>query len=227
MMTPMLGALILLAVAHYCVPAIAGVCPTGWERFGDSCYFAKKERMTWTNAGMFCERLGGNLAVPNSQEEQDFLWMTVEEYLGPFSSPPWDYGTFIGCDDVAMEGSWYCNSLPLQYENWAPNKPDNYHNGEHCAIIVPFEGQWDDGSCDLIRFSVCEVRLSRVAFCETSAVRSFTETQCALDGSAAEPPPVGHILSCGKACRSEPYCRSFNLMQLSAGEMYCELHGAN
>ena len=74
--------------------AIAAPCPLGWYDWRDSCYTALKEKLTWFDAVTACQRLGGGLMVPNSEEEHKFILKVRRELFSGFSY----ISKWIGCD---------------------------------------------------------------------------------------------------------------------------------
>ena len=62
-------------------------------------------------------------------------------------------------------------------------------------------------------------------FClQTGNDGRFT-SQCLFNHVTKEQAGNG-IVSCGKACRSDPRCRSFNLLEQEGGKMVCQLNNA-
>lgn len=79
-------------------------------------------QMTWTQAEAFCKELGGNLAVVNSETDN-------EKILELLKNPIWNpemrgNGCWLGA--AAQEDkSWqWCDGTPLVYENWSVGNPD-------------------------------------------------------------------------------------------------------
>ncbi len=52
----------------------AEICPPNWHQHGKSCYFVITDTLDWYGARNSCVDFGANLAVPNSQSEQTFIW---------------------------------------------------------------------------------------------------------------------------------------------------------
>ena len=221
-MTPV--TLLSLLALVCAVPAVSGECPPEWMQFGDSCYFLNIKRLPQEKASSHCKELNGNLAFPDTQEEQDFLWgVYFEDFnaIGRYARGPW-----IGCDDIETEGVWSC--INLTYINWCPGEPNDYKGTEDCLELRPrWNGKWNDASCHERRVSLCEVRLSRSAaqaVCKISTGTSLAGTLCVIN-TKAETSAVRRVMSCGKACRSDPKCRSFTARLGSGG--VCELDDDN
>ena len=43
-----------------------------------------------------------------------------------------------------------------EYTNFAAGQPDNYNNNEHCAEIMPSNGQWNDAFCNGRKGRACQ-----------------------------------------------------------------------
>ncbi len=51
-----------------------GSCPTGWQLFGDYCYyFSLEDTSTWNGAQATCEGMNANLVSIHDAAEQSFL----------------------------------------------------------------------------------------------------------------------------------------------------------
>ncbi|XP_052770804.1 perlucin-like protein [Mya arenaria] len=75
-------------------------CPKGWIRIEISCYYLATGLMTWADAELHCEELGGTLAAITTQDESSsiFAWLANE---GVATGSVW-----IGGNDIAVEGTW-------------------------------------------------------------------------------------------------------------------------
>ncbi|TFJ97432.1 IgY5 [Platysternon megacephalum] len=47
-----------------------GCCPSGWGRFGQSCYWFSGEQKTWEESNLFCKAQNAHLVVINTRDEQ-------------------------------------------------------------------------------------------------------------------------------------------------------------
>ncbi|XP_033630317.1 perlucin-like protein [Asterias rubens] len=80
-------------------------CPTGWVKWRESCYILLPDKMNWMQADAICKRPGSNLVVPDSREENHFIYeWAVKESVG----------MWIGCTDVVQEGVWLCGGQPAR-----------------------------------------------------------------------------------------------------------------
>jgi hypothetical protein len=104
----------------------------------------------WSEAGFACQTLGAYLATIESAEEQAVVASLQD---GSEISTAW-----IGGSDQAAEGAWvWVDGAPFAYTNWDPGEPNDYGDGEDCAVIrFSREGRWDDRSCSGTLSFVCE-----------------------------------------------------------------------
>lgn len=49
------------------------ICPNGWMRFGDSCYYYERKKMTFDKAEVHCLQLGGTMFVADTVQEWDMV----------------------------------------------------------------------------------------------------------------------------------------------------------
>ncbi|KAI4893608.1 hypothetical protein NFI96_030284, partial [Prochilodus magdalenae] len=117
-----------------------------------SVYNITTERRSWNESRQFCKDLGGDLAVINSREEQEFLSNLF------VSTEAW-----IGLTDIDTEGVWkWVDGSALTTEFWWPGEPNNINN-EDCAVTnfrfaaarsVP---AWADIPCAEPKVGICEI----------------------------------------------------------------------
>ncbi|XP_028814316.1 aggrecan core protein [Denticeps clupeoides] len=124
-------------------------CKVNWKEFMGSCYLFSPERASWMDAELRCQELDSHLVSIASQQEQDFVSSTADEYQ------------WIGLSDrdVQSEFRW-TDRTPLRYQNWRPNQPDYLNPGEDCVVMIWHEGgQWDDIPCNYHLPFICKSRL--------------------------------------------------------------------
>ena len=194
--------------------SLAAICPPGWYRYGESCYYIITSPLNWTDAKTACADLQGRLAVPRSEMEQSFIWNTYVNIS--HGTPP--HSLWIDCNDREEEGNW--QQCPLVdesagYQNWKDGEPNDYGNGEDCAIIHrDLVGKWEDRHCSGTYYAVCQqpaATSSTPAYCLHASPDGRISSRC-LVGHVVKELPADGVVSCGKACRLEPRCRSFNLL---------------
>ncbi len=109
-------------------------------------YFS--EKMTWSEAKAYCEKIGGYLVSVTSQEEQNLIYTNV---LVPNGSPE----CWIGLSDVENEGTWkWANGEGFYYSNWHANEPSDKVGNENYTLFYS-NGTWNDGGNGRLPF-ICE-----------------------------------------------------------------------
>ncbi len=108
--------------------------------------------MTWHEACVYCQKLGGHLVTITSKEENDFVYRN----LGIDGINIW-----IGATDETEEGTWqWVTGEPFIYSNWATQMPDDYQHGQDYAIFWDLSPQrWDDNGlpeCNCRYVFICE-----------------------------------------------------------------------
>ncbi|XP_038058758.1 asialoglycoprotein receptor 2-like [Patiria miniata] len=113
-------------------------CPPPWIQWGGKCYRAIMNPLTWAEAKDECIKMGGVLAVPQSQEETDFLMRLVPTRF------------WINCNNFEEEGIWKCLDLTdeVEFMNWAAKQPDNHGGNEDCVELFR-SGKWNDLPCHI------------------------------------------------------------------------------
>ena len=217
-----LGDLLFLVMGFWCGPTLAEICPPDWHRYGESCYVVITRRINWHAANRTCVELQANLAVPNSQSENSFIWDLL--FQQTYGQTPL-YGAWIGLNDIKEEGNWH-NQKTDVYENWGTGQPNAIINAD-CAALNLVYRTWSAQYCTNLRFASCErpVNTATPVFCIQTGDDGRLTTQCLFRHVMKELPGTG-VISCGKACRSEPRCRSFNLLEQGGGKMVCQLNNA-
>ena len=124
-------------------------CPHGWDEYDNSCYkvmtgFRYTQKLSWKNARAVCLGFGGDLVSIKNEEEIKFL------------SSEYDF-LWIGLNDRSKEGQYvWSDGSPFNssvFNNWNDGEPNNQGN-EDCVEIK--SGKWNDESCSLGRFYICE-----------------------------------------------------------------------
>ncbi|XP_033642468.1 asialoglycoprotein receptor 2-like [Asterias rubens] len=219
----------ILLLLFGCYTAMTAICPTDWQRYGESCYLLMIQRMNWTEANDTCVNSNAALAVPNSKTEHTFIWSMFLEFINGSESAK---HLWIGCYFNQEARGW--QNCPMRnesntYENWKRNNPEHDEPATDCvAMNWKHNGQWVDNQCAWKYFSVCELQVDTTphSFCLQTGTDGRIKSQC-LVGHVMKELRADGVVSCGNACRSEPRCRSFNLlMKQGPGDMVCQLNNA-
>ncbi len=209
---------LLLLMTMQSIVIVLSSCPAGWVKWRQSCYFLLPEKMNWIQAEAACKRPGSNLIVPDSREENHFIFEWAVKENG---------GLWIGCTDAAQEGVWLCGGQPANFTNWGNNSPSNDIDLNCARITVYRRGVWSDKeSChgDVHKLVACEMPVPMVP---------IYHTLLGTDGRVSQYCPLNHVIdnlaiegviACGWACTSVPPCHSFNVWQSSEKEKKCQLN---
>ncbi len=100
-------------------------------------FFYVNEDLTWHEARIRAEELGGHLATFTSEAE----WLVMREQVGLSDSQL--VRAWIGATDEAQEGQWeWVTGEEFSYERWDSGEP-NGGSSENYACIWP-DGTWND-----------------------------------------------------------------------------------
>jgi hypothetical protein len=96
--------------------------------------------LTWHEARLKCQELGGKLAVVKSVEENWFMTSLIKNQGVA--------ATWLGATDERVEGRWvWVDGESMRYTNWSPvgGQPNNKKGLEHYLIMmVAHDGKWSD-----------------------------------------------------------------------------------
>ncbi|KAM8728271.1 collectin-12 [Acanthopagrus schlegelii] len=127
-------------------------CPSGFKKFGDSCYYfsSVSQRLNFDESSQFCANMSSYMLIINDNEEQTFVRNAIVG-KGYF---------WLGLTDREEENvwKWVDGTLPV-FKKWKPGQPDNWthghEQGEDCAGLI-HNANWNDFYCtDRIGF-ICE-----------------------------------------------------------------------
>ena len=106
----------------------------------------------WSEARAICQKLDGDLASINNDEEDKLLSSM------PNFSPSIDY--WIGFNDIQQEGNFsWSDGSKFSYKKWASRQPDNANN-EDCGTYKGNWG-WNDLACHNKRRFICKMDSSK------------------------------------------------------------------
>ncbi|XP_033627303.1 hepatic lectin-like [Asterias rubens] len=165
--------------------------------------------MVWYEANRTCAESRANIAIPNSQSEENYIYRKLfqKNFDQAQGAELW-----IGCNDIEEEGKW--QDCPLKgetngYENWGIGEP-SYGGDSDCGHI--WQDQWDDTDCYYPKYAICERHVSTPVSTTQTDINGRLTPQCLLHHAMKELMGNG-VASCGKSCRSHPRCHSFKLME--------------
>jgi hypothetical protein len=109
--------------------------PEDSYEFNGNYYKIYIENLTWDDAKLYCEELGGHLATITTNKEQNFI----------SSINPYSYNLWIGAfRDEAFNWQWVTGE-EWNYNNWGEDEPNNSSSviaNENCVAIWP--DNWND-----------------------------------------------------------------------------------
>ena len=119
---------------------------------GSHKYLLFDDIVTWQEAKIYCEKLGGHLVTITGEAEQNIVYSLVENRKRA--------SYYIGLTDEKQEGNfqWVTNEA-FSYTNWATGQPDNYGGNENYGVIYNEQnGLWNDYTNQNNRLGfVCEI----------------------------------------------------------------------
>ena len=121
-----------------------------------TCYMVFNGPLTWQAAQAQCISLGANLAIIESEAEQDMVSALAAGFV------PGQPDLWLGASDLQSENSFvWVDSKPLVFSRWRSGEPNNQGaNGtdEDCTVIEgdTLAREWDDRSCSSSCPSICE-----------------------------------------------------------------------
>ena len=95
-----------------------------------------------------CQEMGGELAIIESEKENEFIFDLLKKTDGLSPS-----GVWIGLQRQDDGSFQWVDGTPVVYNKWAPGEPNDHLGVEDCAHMYlrvgsPVEGKWNDGPCD-------------------------------------------------------------------------------
>ncbi|MEL6572287.1 MAG: PQQ-dependent sugar dehydrogenase [Pseudomonadota bacterium] len=103
--------------------------------FDGSTYVLGTNGLSWDEAQLEAEALGGTLVRIDSQAEQDFILETFWQ----------NRAIAMDATDLASEGVWVnSDGEEIGFSNWRPGEPNNARGIQDYAWIVSEDGRWDD-----------------------------------------------------------------------------------
>ena len=109
--------LVTFAILFEVVLAIRKSCPTSeWIYQNGSCYLIHDEPvLTWSDSRKMCQSLGGDLVLPRSQEENDFVYRKL--LPGFIDDAIYSNNAWLRCRFI--NNRWDCSDDPSDYTIWS------------------------------------------------------------------------------------------------------------
>ena len=91
-----------------------------------------------------CQEMGGELAIIESEKENEFIFDLVKKTNGLSR-----WGVWIGLQRQDDGSFQWVDGTPVVYNGWATGEPNDNHGREDCAhMYLDVEGKWNDCPCD-------------------------------------------------------------------------------
>lgn len=174
-------------------------CPTGWIGSTDlGCYqfLTAQTDMSWLDAKVQCEIVGGYLAELKTESASQF----VTGIAGIFSAFATNW--HIGLTDLEVEGTWqwFLSHDAVSYTNWGTGSPDiTAFNTKDCAYLEAIGGTatWTDSSCTKVTLGsapLCEYSLTPIA--PTGATATATAATATATTATATATVTSSTITC-------------------------------
>jgi len=122
-------------------------CPPGWINSEEGCFFLNfMESVTWMEAQLECELLGGYLAEPKTEEQAALLTSLAYLEQNIVGVQSW----WLGLTDRGHEGRWvWQHSVEdAEFVFWAPGSPSESSPDLDCVIMNTWENfMWSNQDC--------------------------------------------------------------------------------
>jgi len=130
-------------------------CPSGYQRFRDSCYKYYSDIMNWANLNALCNTVqNGTLVSLNDRFEAYFM----ELLTAPKVTPGSDLQLWIGLHlDPTMSTYVYADAWPVRWTNWDRGQPSRTIASG--CVSHTLNGKWQAVDCNMQLSGVCEVNL--------------------------------------------------------------------
>ncbi|XP_051781490.1 collectin-11 isoform X2 [Erpetoichthys calabaricus] len=112
-------------------------------------YMLVKEEKRYIEAEAYCQGRGGHLSMPKDE--------AANGIIASYISQAGLTRVFIGINDMDREGqfAYVDKSHMTTFNKWRSSEPNNSYDEEDCAEMVD-SGGWNDVSCDITMYFVCE-----------------------------------------------------------------------
>ena len=120
--------------------------------WGNSFFKIYNANMKYDDAKAQCESDGTFLAIPRSQDENDFIWDLIDR------ERMWR-GAWIGIHDIKHEGLFVgVDGSKISWTNWYYGEP-NDADGENGVEISYYSGRWNDVEILETRPFICSINI--------------------------------------------------------------------
>jgi putative heme-binding domain-containing protein len=115
--------------------------PRDATEFQGHSYKFFPEVLTWHQAKVRCEELGGHLPIVTSTAEQTFIADLAKKGVSQVANE----GLWLGATDEQKEGDWrWIDGTVMDFNVWGPGQPNNKENAEHYVLLWLPTSEWSD-----------------------------------------------------------------------------------
>eukprot|EP00117_Sycon_ciliatum_P038686 scpid2705/ scgid1303/ Macrophage mannose receptor 1 len=167
-----------------------GICESGWIQSGRTCLYPatkSSDKLGWFSARAECQKLGGDLAITKTKEENAFVLDYIAANEPTFDQPIW-IGLFVQYPVGTANNQtfyWVDNSTltSYPYRHWGCGEPNNYGGKEHCGVIGIGPGNemsslWNDDGCDKKFNYLCSKAAPKVSPCKDGWLWNKESSSC-------------------------------------------------
>ncbi|XP_063158089.1 macrophage mannose receptor 1-like [Candoia aspera] len=117
-------------------------CPDGWVGYAKHCYHLNRDRKTWKDASVSCQKYGGHLISIHNIEEYSFVFSQL-------GYKPTD-NLWIGLNDQKTPSYFeWSDGTTVRFIKWQKGEPTLISNvQEDCVIMTGENGYWADNFCE-------------------------------------------------------------------------------
>lgn len=113
---------------------------------GEKVFSTNGQSVNFNDIRETCARVGGRIAVPRNQEENEAIASIVKKY---------NIYAYLGLAEGPTPGEfYYLDGAPVNYTNWYRGEPRG--RGSEKCVEMYTDGRWNDKNCLQYRLAICE-----------------------------------------------------------------------
>ncbi|KAM4896994.1 pulmonary surfactant-associated protein D [Sylvia borin] len=116
------------------------------RKAGEKMFASNGNKTDFASALQSCEKAGGTLAAPKSEEENKAIMDIVKQH---------NQYAYLGIRMGEISGQFkYLNGMALNYVNWHKHEPNG--KGKEKCVEMYTDGTWNDKKCNMNRLTICK-----------------------------------------------------------------------
>ncbi|XP_048579859.1 uncharacterized protein LOC5521691 isoform X2 [Nematostella vectensis] len=127
-------------------------CPSGYSKYGESCYLMYYNKLNWKEAGEVCQKDGAQLISIHGVKEQAYMIKNLKDLVG-------NVWTGMVRMPNSLMFTWSDQSVK-QYTNWARGQPGQPGTSQTCVQVnnsITSNGRWSAVDCGLKNSFMCKI----------------------------------------------------------------------